>query len=528
MVHSYATAREKERADRRLLQAGRRVDAFAERYPQALQLACYGAFPLTLTSDLLYCLRENFVPECPWYGVADVLLSGLCDRLGHDLYGMAGETRQVLLARLKEDYGTQTFADLQNFMVEYLKFRLGLAKSQRQQVLERPQWTALAYLKPGGDRAVVEAIKQELQRLAAGPDARERFQMVALAEDYADLLSEQGYRPILLEFARRAEAGEAIVDSVDELATALGVEWEWLEFQAAYLEEVDAKAAADTGDVLVPFAFETAQVARSGQVTRTAGEAYCLREPLGKGLVLEMVAIAGGTFDMGSPETEPERDSDEGPQHKVTVPPFFLGRYPVTQAQWKFVAGLPQVNIELKPDPSNFKGSDRPVEQVSWHEAVEFCDRLSKQTGREYRLPSEAEWEYACRAGTSAPFHFGETLTTEVANYNGNYIYGDGPKGKYRQETTPVGEFPANAFGLQDMHGNVYEWCADRWHDSYDRAPTDGSAWVEGGNSNLRVRRGGSWFDDPWWCRSACRYDHGPGDRFNYIGFRVVCSAPRT
>ena len=144
---------------------------------------------------------------------------------------------------------------------------------------------------------------------------------------------------------------------------------------------------------------------------------------------------------MGSPENEPERQEREGPQHEVTVPSFFLGRYPVTQSQWRAVAAMPQVKRELNPEPSNFKGDNLPVERVSWYESVEFCDRLSTKTGRPYRLPSEAEWEYACRAGTTTPFHFGRTLTTEVANYNGNYTYADGPKGEYRKTTTPVDQF---------------------------------------------------------------------------------------
>ena len=171
----------------------------------------------------------------------------------------------------------------------------------------------------------------------------------------------------------------------------------------------------------------------------------------------------------------------------MTIQPFCLGKYAVTQAQWRAIAALPQINRELNPDPSGFKGDNRPVEWVSWLEAVECCDRLSRQTGRSYRLPSEAEWEYACRAGTTTPFHFGETMTTELANYCGEDrdiggrlykgAYGVGPQGAYRQETTAVGSFAvANAFGLFDMHGNVWEWCLDHWHENYQGAPTDGSA----------------------------------------------------
>ncbi len=253
-------------------------------------------------------------------------------------------------------------------------------------------------------------------------------------------------------------------------------------------------------------------------------------EDLGKGINLDMVLIPSGRFEMGSPEDEPERGDSEGPQHLVTVPDFFMGKYQVTQAQWRIVADYPTVNIKLKEDPSNFKGNHLPVEQISWDEAVEFCDRLTAKTGRSYRLPSEAEWEYACRGGTKTPFAFGKTLTTELANYDGNYTYADGSEGQYLEKTTPVGTFPANTFGLYDMHGNVYEWCEDHWHRNYDEAPDDGSAWLE--NSSKpgaeRVLRGGSWFGDPWWCRSASRHDLAAGTRNDSIGFRVVSCVPRT
>ena len=251
-------------------------------------------------------------------------------------------------------------------------------------------------------------------------------------------------------------------------------------------------------------------------------------EDLGEAIPLQMLRIPSGTFTMGSPKDEPEREGNEEPQHEVSVPSFFMSRYPVTQAQWRAVAALQQVNVDLQPEPSKFKGDNLPVEQVSWYEAVEFCDRLLAHTGLPYRLPTEAEWEYACRAGTTTPFHVGKTLTTEVANYDGNYTYADGPEGKYRETTTPVDQFDiANAFGLCDMHGNVWEWCQDHWHDSYEGAPVDGSAWLTDNEAAGRILRGGSWDLDPRFCRSAQRTDDSPDYRFN-IGFRVSCAAPRT
>jgi formylglycine-generating enzyme required for sulfatase activity len=278
-------------------------------------------------------------------------------------------------------------------------------------------------------------------------------------------------------------------------------------------------------------------------INRTQKKAKYYVEDLGNGITLDMMVIPGGSFLMGSPEDELERRDSESPQHSVTIQNFCMGRYPVTQAQWKAVAALPQVNIELEADPSRFKGDKRPVEQVSWYHAVEFCDRLSDHTKRQYRLPSEAEWEYACRAGTTTPFHFGETITTDLANYDGtddkdgkwSGSYGRGPKGIYRKETTPVGSFEvANALGLYDMHGNVWEWCLDDWHDNYEGAPTDGSAWFDNENDNLyqkqgsAVLRGGSWRNAPLYCRSAYRYYFSTRvNRHSTLGFRIVCAAGR-
>jgi formylglycine-generating enzyme required for sulfatase activity len=286
------------------------------------------------------------------------------------------------------------------------------------------------------------------------------------------------------------------------------------------------------------FEFETAKVEpesrgilrrRQWVIKKSRAQARRFVELLSDKLMLEMVAIPGGLFLMGSPEREPERLSSESPQHTVNVPDFYMARYPVTQAQWRFVANLPQVNRELEADPSLFKGDNLPIEQVSWYEAVEFCDRLSAYTDRTYRLPSEAEWEYACRAGTTTPFHFGDMILPEVANYNGSYAYADGPKGKNRERTTSVEEFNiANAFGLSDMHGNVWEWCQDHWHDNYEGAPSDGSAWLTDNKEARRIVRGGSWFYFPRFCRSAYRSYSTPDYRTYLIGFRVSCSAPRT
>ncbi|MDZ8239968.1 MAG: SUMF1/EgtB/PvdO family nonheme iron enzyme [Nostoc sp. ChiQUE01a] len=265
---------------------------------------------------------------------------------------------------------------------------------------------------------------------------------------------------------------------------------------------------------------ETVTVDKNGQVIKRdpTKQAKFFKEDLGNGITLEMVEILAGSFKMGSPPDENGRTNSEEPQQIVNVPAFFMGKFEVTQEQYQQIMGS---------NPSRFQGAKRPVEKVSWNDAVEFCKKLSQKTGHEYRLPSEAEWEYACRAGTTTPFHFGETITTDLANYYGNDTYAFAPKGKYRQETTEVGSFPLNAFGLYDMHGNVWEWCQDTWHDSYKGAPSNGSAWINNDNQN-RMLRGGSWFYSPQECRSASRlsYDKAGRGNFNYdIGFRVACTA---
>jgi formylglycine-generating enzyme required for sulfatase activity len=288
---------------------------------------------------------------------------------------------------------------------------------------------------------------------------------------------------------------------------------------------------------LQTFEFDVVTVNPRGQeIRREKNTSQYFSENLGNGITLNMVVIPGGTFLMGAPENEEGSDESERPQHQVTISPFCMGTYPVTQAQWQAVASFEQVNRKLKSDPSRFKGENRPVENVSWYDAKEFCDRLSRYTGKLYRLPSESEWEYACRAGTTTPFHFGETITTDLANYAGtddknnkwSGSYGQGPKGIYLPETTPVGKFSvANAFGLYDMHGNAWEWCADHWHGSYEGAPNDGSEWIkdknpnDNDNQNNRLLRGGSWLSNAVDCRSANRVSYF--GHFNDYGFRVVC-----
>lgn len=250
----------------------------------------------------------------------------------------------------------------------------------------------------------------------------------------------------------------------------------------------------------------TTSSARAGAVVRN-------------GIGMELVYVPAGSFLMGSPASEAERGNDEGPQHQVTIREgFYMGRYEVTQAQWQAVMGS---------NPSNFKGCDQcPVEQVSWNDAQEFIRKLNARgDGYTYRLPTEAEWEYACRAGTTTEFAYGNSLSSEQANFNGNHPYGGAAKGVYRQKTTPVGSFQPNAFGLYDMHGNVSEWCEDWSHESYNGAPVDGSAWLSGGEQTYRALRGGWWSSSAGELRSALRYWDLPVLRYSIIGFRLVAVA---
>ncbi len=300
--------------------------------------------------------------------------------------------------------------------------------------------------------------------------------------------------------------------------------------------------------------FDVASVDEKG--IRNPSERYTaavFSEAIGLNAQLEMVSIPGGSFTMGSPPNEPERQPNEGPQHHVSIPAFFIGASPVSQAQWAAVVLAHPVRIlrDLDPMPSFFKGIDLPVESISWNQAEEFCLRLAAITGQSYRLPSEAEWEYACRAGTVTPFNVGPTITPELANYCGtggavcgdsdgksiasdvyadvrytSGAYGQGPVGIFRGTTTRPGTFPRNRFGLYDMHGNVWEYCLDKASDDYSQSPLDGSANLSSPQDMPRILRGGSWSHNPAICRSAYR-DHNdpwsPGWQ-GRVGVRVACT----
>ncbi len=264
---------------------------------------------------------------------------------------------------------------------------------------------------------------------------------------------------------------------------------------------------------LESFDFQVIKVNETGKIIKEESrQARQYTEILPQEVELEMVYIPGGTFMMGAPEDEEGSRIDEKPQVQITLEPFFIAKYPITQEQWRAIASTSQIDIQLRTAPSWFSrqrdSARRPVEQVNWHEALEFCKRLSRKTGREYNLPSEEQWEYACRAGTTTAFHFGETIT--ITNRFGcdrellNLDF-------HINETTRVGQFPPNAFGLYDMHGNVWEWCYNNYRNR---------------NHNPCIR-GGSWGTPRQDCRSASRLDEdSPEDRNSYKGFRVICNVP--
>ncbi|MCX5933352.1 MAG: formylglycine-generating enzyme family protein [Pseudanabaena sp. LacPavin_0818_WC45_MAG_42_6] len=246
-------------------------------------------------------------------------------------------------------------------------------------------------------------------------------------------------------------------------------------------------------------------------------------EYLGVDNFLELVHIPEGKFVMGTAHNE-EGYASERPSQLVKVSSFYLGKFPITQRQWQAVAKLPEISIPLNPDSSHFKNEVAPVENISWVDAIEFCDRLSKLTGRNYRLPSEAEWEYACLGGKSTRYYFGDKISSDFANYDGRFQYESEASVKYRDKTTPVGTFSPNNFGLYDMHGNVWEWCADPWHKDYRGRPTNASVWDLGGDPQYRVLRGGSWNHDAWECRATNRRKDPFVNWYNYYGFRIALS----
>ncbi len=513
------------------------INSFRKRYGDAhLYLSYHAAFPLALTPDLLYGLWANFqcdingnVLNIPWIAITDLLFSNLCEEVGHELYEMEKTVRDVLLRQLKDDprFGVKRINELSEFLLFDVQSQLDSSDIDIRDLAQAQRWAALVYTQTG------EAAR-ELALILAGlqlEDTAEWSRMTSLIETFSEPLQEANFKSLLV-YVRgmyhfvRGELETAALN-FDELPG----QKQQIEVAGVSLPiPIQIQRRRSPALLLKVFEFNVAQVRRKPKqwmfdsewtVIRSSSQAECFGEDWGEGVVLEMVSIPGGTFRMGSPDGE--GNESEHPQHSVTIAPFFMGKYPVTQTQWRVVAGLPKVKIDLNPHPAIFKGPHRPIENISWYDAVEFCERLQQKTGKLYRLPTEAEWEYACRAGTTTPFHFGETIAPNLACYNGKERYAFGPQGKSRKETTVVGLFDvANAFGLYDMHGNVGEWCADGWRKNYSTILRD-----ETNLNQERVVRSASWRDVAFDCRSASRGRDKPETRENEIGFRVAFSIGR-
>lgn len=267
----------------------------------------------------------------------------------------------------------------------------------------------------------------------------------------------------------------------------------------------------------------TATVDHFGNVIRT-GELRTLHTILSfNGTEIVLAHIPGGKFTMGGPSDEDGFRPNESPQRQVEIAPFLMGVHTVTQEQWRAVMGT------LPPIDQAFRGDNLPVSNVSWIDVGMFCPLLSEASGMEIRLPSEAEWEYGCRAGTATPFHWGPTISPLLANYNATQPYGAGQPGEFRRCLMPAGwSGLANGFGLYDLHGNVWEWCSDAWHDDYNGAPSDARPWLSRTDEGYRVQRGGSWRDRPELCRSAFRVGDIAFNRDHIVGVRVCSSAGPT
>ncbi|MCA2508733.1 MAG: SUMF1/EgtB/PvdO family nonheme iron enzyme [Microcystis sp. M54BS1] len=493
-----------------------------ENEPNTRELAKRAAFPLSLSPNLLYYLRQHQDKnnQAPWYVIADILLSSLVRKIDRELYEMSPDVRKLLLEKLTPEELKSLAYQLQTYIQEQIGDYCSKSVYWQNQ-----QWLALAYLKPS---QAVNEIRQVLAEAIKNNNRVRLVRLTALLENISAALAD--YEPLLLLNEPIAAYSRGDLNHVGNV-------------QKRLIDEV--AAIVPYNENLFLFTAETVLVNETGKVIeRKPVKAYFYDENLPEvgnrkkaQNYIRMMYIPQGEFWMGTGYGEIFRlikrfswdeFKKERPQHLVKVPAFHISQTPITQAQWRAVAATAKIDINLKTNPSRFKGDGLPVERVDWYQATEFCQRLSRETKREYRLPSEAEWEYACRAGTTTAFHFGETITADLANYRATETYADEPTGEYRQQTTPVGQFPPNAFGLYDMHGNVWEWCADTWHDNYDGAPTDGSVWIENGADNRSPLRGGSWFFNPLFCRSAFRLIYDRRGFVNSFGFRVVCGAGRT
>ena len=445
----------------------------------------------------------------------------------------AGDRRAMLaLGRLY----LQGLGALQDYVLAHMWFNLAASRGEMEALKERDAVTGK--MTP---QQVAEAQKRAREWRPGSGEAGEPKPASASKPASPDKAAATPSRPVAGSPPARA------IREAQELLTALGykpgaADGKWggrsVDAYASFLRD----AGLPPGDVLTPAGLHAMRSIAKRRGTDTEAGAAGSAKPqsrsspatreasaFGVGDVFrdcdecpEMVVVPAGSFMMGSPAGEEGRRENEGPQHEVTIPRrFAVGKYEVTFAEWDACVAGGGCGGH-RPDDRGWGRGRRPVISVSWEDAKAHVEWLSRKTGKRYRLLSEAEWEYVARAGTAGPFHFGRTISTDQANYDGNYTYGSGRKGVDRKKTVSVGSFSANGFGLHDVHGNVWDWVEDCWHGDYSGAPTDGSAWTSGGDCGSRVLRGGSWFNQPRFLRSANRGGITAGNRDGSSGFRLA------
>ncbi len=494
------------------------VVRFGRRFgPEAFLLATHVALPLVLTPELVHLIRVNFLGPfgVPAVAEVDLLLSPLCRPLDEPMYEMEPQVRDVLLETLREEFGDVRLAELVEFLLAYRRETPEAEQSADE--AEAHKWVTDAWLEPAD---TMENLSESLETGGAEtPLARaQRLRVAVLAESLAGLLAAREAERIGEFLGRSRKVAQALLENGGERSKAGSA-------------DVRADGSGEGGTELVP-----------GHVIRIPVEKY--------GLEFEFAWIPPGKFWMGQTAEETKLLIEvageekyqkffarELPRHRVALTRgFYMQTTPVTVAQWKAFHEATGYRTEAEREdgaygwtgsewkkqkgvvwktPGFAQTDDHPVTCVSWNDVSEFL----KWIGEDYRLPTEAEWEYACRAGTEGAFWTGRCLGTDQANYDGNYPLEGCPKGEYRETTTPVNTFSPNPWGLHDMHGNVWEWCSD-WFGGYPDGPATDPTGPESGV--LRVARGGSWDGYARYCRSAYRSGGKPEDRNYYLGFRLV------
>ncbi|MCP4698523.1 MAG: formylglycine-generating enzyme family protein [Gammaproteobacteria bacterium] len=448
-------------------------------------LACHAAFAFILSPELLNLIHLNFLDDenIPWTAEADVLLSPLCHPVGEDLFQFDPAVRQVLLVELENHCGWLRLFDLANFLIDYLHEK----PSQNSESEEIHRWLARAYIEPD---KVIQELNSWLTGASAAPAVSDRetlaeqIRFTHIVEITSDVLEQSGSELYPQMISRSRELVQRIY-RVPGTVQKPESKQEQRPKRKQNLEEPAEKVTAGLHDYLSD----------------------------GKTLGPAMVYLPEGSFRMGSPEGKRGWFEEGSPEHEVALSSFSVGQYPVTFEEYdRFCADAKR----KKPDDRKWGRARRPVIHVSWEDARAYCKWLSRQTGQNYRLLTEAEWEYACRAETQTRYSFGDE-----EGELGEYAWYDKNSGR---QTHPAGEKKPSAWKLYDMHGNVWEWVNDYWADNYSSEPQTDPKGPNTGSS--RVIRGGSWDITARICRSAMRGRNDPGGRDSSLGFRLARTGP--